>query len=216
MVGWLRCLKVNKNKSSLGLKLPKRRPLMRINERRKRVTGGPQVSSDQDALACLLFQQHTAFKHETIVNERTGCRRISGEQGCALCMLFPDTGECIPCNNRAGSLVPGETSASQNLKMACWTADNTKTLIALIVTQLVFTGIILVCIAIMVGFVITSVKKVQQSAATIANVTSDTAKDLQRATSSVGSSATRLLGAAATSLETLVGKKPEAVTETNK
>lgn len=114
-------------------------------------------------------------------------------------MVLP--GKCAANGNDA------RQAALASSNMACWTADNTKTLIALVITQLAFTGAILVCVAVAVAFVIGSVKRVEQSVSTVADAAAGTAKDIQKVTQSVGQSATQFLGAAASSMETIVGKR---------
>jgi len=95
-------------------------------------------------------------------------------------------------------------------KMACWTADNTRTLIALVVTQLVLTFVIMAAVVTMAVYVTLGTQKVQSAATRIAGVTSDTAEELKSATRNVGGSASTLLGIAADSLQRFVGTAPRA------
>jgi len=108
-------------------------------------------------------------------------------------MALPE--QCTLCTSSSGAGAG---------KVACWTSDNTKTLIALVITQLVFTGVILLCIAIMVVYVITSVKKAEQSVTKVANATTETVRDLQQATQVIGKSASNLFDTAKSSIETIV------------
>jgi len=94
--------------------------------------------------------------------------------------------------------------------MACWTADNTRTLIALVVTQLVLTFVIMAAVVTMAVYVTLGTQKVQSAATRIAGVTSDTAEELKSATRNVGGSASTLLGIAADTLQRFVGSAPAA------
>ena len=93
--------------------------------------------------------------------------------------------------------------------MACWTASNTRTLIALVVTQLVLTGIITVAIVVMVVYVAEGATKLHTAATHVAGVTESTAKDLQNAAKRLGGGGADLLKVASKTLMGFVSSSEE-------
>lgn len=88
--------------------------------------------------------------------------------------------------------------------MACWTASNTRTLIGLIIFQLVLTAIITVVVVVMAIYVSEGITKMHTAATHVAGVTQTTAEDLQNATKTLSGSGAQLLGVASKALRGFV------------
>ena len=110
-------------------------------------------------------------------------------------------GDCKTCDVVKIKTISAEGKPIETMSVSCWTARNTKSLITMIVVQLIFTGIIMTAIILVAIYVVITIRDVRSAAKTIAGVTRDTAIDLRAAANNLGMSAKNLGQNASTVLQ---------------
>lgn len=110
-------------------------------------------------------------------------------------------GGCKTCEVVKIKTISAEGRPVETMSVSCWTAKNTKSLITMIIVQLIFTGIIMAAIVLVSIYVVITIRDVRSAAKTIAGVTKDTATDLRAAANNLGTSAKSLGQNASTVLQ---------------